>query len=206
MKKILDELKNLRVNEEIRLPDPRVRGTVSLEETIHKRRSIRNYIDKSLTLEQISQLLWAGQGITSLDEGLRAAPSAGATYPIELYLVSSEGIFHYLSERHSLEKTVAENRVKSLVNACWGQSFIGEAGINIVITAVFECTTGRYGQRGIGYVYIEVGHVAQNVHLQAIALGLDSVPIGAFDDDAVSKVLELEKKVKPVYVIPVGYS
>jgi len=203
--KNLDELKNLKVGEEIKLPSPLTKGRISLEETILKRRSVRSFKNRPLTLEQISQLLWAAQGITSLQEGLRSAPSAGATYPLEVYLVSREGIFHYLPEKHALQKVIAENRMRLLAEACLGQDWIEETGVNIVLGAIFERTTGRYRQRGVGYVYIEVGHAAENIHLQAVALELGSVPVGAFDDDAVAKVLELPAKVKPLYVIPVGY-
>lgn len=204
--KNLDELKNLKIGEEIKLPPPLTKSEVSLEETILKRRSVRSFKDKPLTLEQISQLLWAAQGITYPQEGLRAAPSAGATYPLEVYLVSREGVSHYLPEKHSLQKVIAENRMRLLSEACLDQDWVEKVGVDIVLSAIFERTTGRYRQRGVGYVYIEAGHAAENIHLQAVALGLGSVPIGAFDDDNVAKVLELPAKIRPLYVIPVGYS
>lgn len=200
-----EKLKNLKTGEEMELPQPLTKGKISVEEAILKRRSVRSFADKPLSLEQISQLLWSAQGLTSLPGGYRAAPSAGATYPLEMYLVSKEGVFHYLLEKHWLKKISEENKLNSLAEACLDQEWVRQGAINIVITAIFERTTLRYRQRGIGYVYIEVGHVAENIHLQAVALGLGSVPVGAFDDESVTKVLELPKKIKPLYVIPVGY-
>ncbi|MEW6685199.1 MAG: SagB/ThcOx family dehydrogenase [Candidatus Edwardsbacteria bacterium] len=189
----------------ITLPKPVTKGTVSLEECLLKRRSKRAYRVQDLTLEQISQLCWATQGITETVGGFRTAPSAGATYPLELYLVKSDGLFHYLPEGHKLEKVKAGDFRKSLCSAALGQRFVAEAPVDFVITAIYERTTARYRQRGIRYVDIEVGHAAQNLHLQAVALGLGSVPVGAFDDDAVSEILSLPKEEKPLYIIPVGY-
>lgn len=201
----MEELKNLKVGEKIQLPPPSIKGEMSVEEAIFQRRSVRNFKAETLSLVEISQLLWAGQGITYAREGFRAAPSAGATYPLEVYLLFAEGIFRYLPDNHSLEKTNPENRLLDLAEACFDQDWVARAAINIVISAVFERTTTRYRQRGIGYVYMEVGHCAGNIHLQAVALGLGSVPVGAFDDDAVAKVVGLPAKSKPLYIVSVGY-
>lgn len=200
-----EELKNLEIGEKIKLPEPRTKDELSIEEAIFTRRSVRSFEDKPLTLEQISQLLWSAQGITYARGGYRAAPSAGATYPLDVYLVSADGFFHYLPEEHSLEKISSENRLIPLAEASLDQEWVKNAAINLIITAIFERTTGRYGRRGIGYVYMEVGHTAENVHLQAMSLGLVSVPVGAFDDDEVAKVLALPSRVKPIYIIPIGY-
>lgn len=189
----------------IKLPLPKEKGNLSLEETIKNRRSERNLSGRELTLEQISQLLWSCQGITNEARGLRAAPSAGATYPLEVYVVKPDGLFQYIPDTHSLKKIKEGDLRNELCNACLGQNFVKDASIDIIICADFKRTTGGYGRRGENYVYIEVGHAAQNVHLQAVSLGLGSVPVGAFSDDGVKKLLELSEDLVPIYVIPVGY-
>jgi len=188
----------------VKLPKPILKGTVSVEETIEKRRSVRRYSKKDITLKEVSQLLWAAQGITG-GSGLRAAPSAGATYPLEVYVVKKDGIFHYSPQDHGLRLIVQGDKREKLKDACWGQGFVAQAPLDIVISAVYDRVTSRYGERGIRYTDIEVGHAAENVHLQAVALGLDSVPVGAFKDDEVSTLLGLSKEEKPIYIIPVGY-
>ena len=190
---------------EIKLPTPKEKGDVSLEETIKKRRSERNLSDKALTLEEIGQLLWACQGITNRQYGFRAAPSASATYPLDIYLASTDGLFYYIPETHSLRRIKTKDIRPALSQACLGQSFVRDAAVNIIICAEFERTTSRYGKRGENYVYIEVGHVAENVHLQAVALGLGSVPVGAFSDDSVKEVLGISEEIMPIYIIPVGH-
>lgn len=190
----------------IDLPEPRLAGTVSLEETVAQRRSIRSFAADTLTLEQTGQLLWAGQGITDESRGLRAPPSAGATYPMTLYLVNAQGIFRYEPEPHRLSTVRTGDHRGALQRAALNQSSVGGAPVNIVVVAQYTRTTGRYGERGVRYVHIEAGHVAQNIHLQAVAEGLGSVPIGAFSDDEVRNVLELGDDLTPLYVIPVGHA
>ena len=192
---------------EIQLPAPIQEGKMSLEQTILERRSQRNFIQRDLDWTQIGQLLWAAQGITAKKLGFsfRAAPSAGALYPMEIYLVSRDGLFHYLPSGHKLEVLGHSDLRDSLAGAALGQSSIAQAPVNIVICAVHQRVTGKYGQRGIRYVHIEVGHIAQNIHLEAVALGLGSVPIGAFNDEEVKDVLSLPPKHEPLYIIPVGY-
>ena len=192
---------------QIQLPQPITKGKISLEETILKRRSQRSFIQKDLTLEEISQLLWAGQGITGKGEGfsLRTAPSAGALYPIEIYLVKKDGLFHYLSQGHKLEVLSEKDLRDSLASVAWGQGSVSQAAADIVICAVYQRVSAKYGERGIRYTHIEAGHVAQNIHLEAVALGLGSVPIGAFTDEEVKKILSLPKDHEPLYIIPVGY-
>ncbi len=186
------------------LPKPAVTGTVSVEEVIAKRRSVRGYSKKKITTEQLSQLLWSVQGITST-AGFRTAPSAGALYPLEIYVADENGLFKYRPQGHRLLLVTQEDVRKDLADASWGQSFIAEAPVDIIICAVYEKVTSKYGNRGVRYTEIEVGHAAQNVHLQAVALGLDSVPVGAFTDEEVSRVLNLPVKEVPIYIIPVGY-
>ncbi len=200
----------------IPLPAPKTRGEMSLEEAIQKRRSKREFLDKPLTLEQVSQILWVAQGITDEQSGYRAAPSAGALYPLEVYLVVGEGgvdppladgagVYHYLPENHSLEKLLEGDVRQDLMRASLGQSFIADAPVDLVIAAEYERTTGKYGERGIRYVHMEVGHAAQNVYLQVTALGLGTVTIGAFDDEEVARVLHLPSEHEPLCVMPVGH-
>jgi SagB-type dehydrogenase family enzyme len=186
-----------------RFPEPKF-GTMSLEECIAKRRSVRSFKDKPLDLQQISAIMWAGQGITDDETGFRASPSAGATYPLQLYYATGDGVFRYIPESHGAEKILNEDIRNDIAKAALNQMFIADAGMVIIIAAVFENTTQRYGERGVRYVYNEIGHCAQNIHLEAVALKLGSVPIGAFHDEQVKSILGLEQA-EPLYIIPVGY-
>lgn len=197
----------------VKLPSPETKGTMSVEEAILKRRSIRSYADRALSLQDVSQLMWAAQGITDPVRGFRAAPSAGATYPLEVYVVVgkngvtglSEGVYHYDPYEHQLEYLLSGDLRSSLADAALGQEWVREAPISIVIVAIYERTTGRYGERGIRYVHMEAGHVGQNIYLQAVARGLGTVVVGAFYDDGVSRLLQLPGEQKPLYILPVGY-
>ncbi len=193
----------------ISLPQPNFRGQVSLEEALLKRRSVREYADRPLTLEEVSQLLWAAQGLTA-DWGGRTAPSAGALYPLELYLVAGSisglppGVYRYMPQEHSLSKTGNGDPRASLAQATLDQAWVKEAAADIVVAAVYERTTEKYGERGIRYVQMEAGHAAQNVYLQATALDLGTVTIGAFYDDQVKAVLGMPQEETPLYIMPVG--
>ena len=191
--------------EEVVLPPPTTAGEMSVEETLAKRRSIRHFRPQDLTLEQVGQLAWAAQGITKPDTGFRTAPSAGALYPLELYLVKRDGVFHYVPKGHKLARISGEDKRADLARAALGQSFVGAAPLDFVITGVFARTSRKYGDRAERYVVLEAGHVAQNIHLQAVALGLGSVPVGAYKDDAVAEVLGLSADETPLYIIPVGH-
>lgn len=195
----------MKAKDVIYLPEPKTKGEMSLEETILKRRSVRSFAPKELSLGEISQILWATQGITDKTRGFRSAPSAGALYPLEIYLIKNDGVFHYNVEEHSLKKTSDRDVRGEIVQASWGQSFIQQAPISVIICAARGRTTSRYGSRGNRYVDIEVGHAAENLHLQAVALGLASVPIGAFTDSEVKSILGLPRDTEPIYIIPVGY-
>jgi len=194
---------------DIALPPPRHKSDISLEETLLHVKSVRRYSDQALNLSQLSQLLWAAQGVKSA-AGKRTAPSAGATYPMEVYAVVgnvegvASGIYKYDPFNHKLRKMQDGDFRQDLSLAASDQRFIARAPLNMVIAAVYERTTGRYGQRGIRYVDMEAGHAAQNVCLQAVALGLGTVVAGAFDDDEVAAVLKLPDNEKPLYIIPVG--
>ena len=186
------------------LPKPEIRGAMSLEETLAKRESVRNFSSEPLTLSEISQLLWAGQGITR-SWGGRAGPSAGALYPLELYIVLPDGVFHYIHQRHQLVR-LSEHRIfDTLARAALGQGCIQDAPAVIIITAVYERIERKYGGRGERYVKIEVGHAAQNILLQAVSLGLGAVPVGAFYDEQVKTILKLPSDHQPLYLIPVGH-
>jgi len=193
----------------VTLPEPRTESEVSLEETLFRRRSIREYADTPLTLPEVSQLLWAAQGETAAWGG-RAAPSAGALYPLEVYLVVglveglAPGVYKYSPEGHHLAR-VREGDVRSeLARAAVDQAWVKDGAVDIVIGAVYERTTGKYGDRGIRYVYMEAGHAAQNVCLQATALDLGAVPVGAFFDERVAEIVAIDKGEEPLYIIPLG--
>lgn len=196
---------------EVGLPAPTRCGGMPVEEAITRRRSVRSYKRETLPLSHLSQVLWSAQGITSA-EGLRAAPSAGATYPLEVYVLVGrgaveglgEGVYHYNVENHSLHLHKGGDLRKQLSTAALDQEFIAEAPVDIVICALYERTSWRYGGRTERYVHMEVGHAGQNIHLQAEALGLAVVMVGAFHDEEVSRVMGLEREVKPLYIIPLG--
>ncbi|UCE97373.1 MAG: SagB/ThcOx family dehydrogenase [Dehalococcoidia bacterium] len=199
----------LKDNMNITLPEPNYDGDVSVEEAIFNRRSIRNYINQPLTLQEVSQLLWSAQGITNTN-GNRAAPSAGATYPLEIYIVVgdvygiNDGIYRYNPQQNELIKILGGQHREALSKAALNQRFIADASLDIVITAIYERTTARYGERGIRYVHMEAGHAAENVYLQAFSLGLGTVVVGAFNDDGVSNIMALAENEVPLYIMPVG--
>ena len=197
-------------NEVIELPTPNLVGNMSLEETLSQRRSRRTFSNVSLSLVDLSQLLWAAQGITSVS-GKRTAPSAGALYPLEIYVVVgsveslSQGVYHYDPEADSVTKILDGDMRQELLLAVasYNQSAVGSAAIDIVITAAYERTTQRFGDRGIRYVILEAGHVAQNIYLQCESLGLNTVSMGSFNDQEVKNLLNIEED--PLYIMPVGY-
>lgn len=186
------------------LPKPKCDGGVSLAETLSRRRSCRQFKDQPLTSGQISQILWAGQGITLSSRGFRTAPSAGATFPLDLYAVISDGVFRYDADLHQLSQMMSGDVRRALADACLGQRWMRPAGLIVAITATFERTTGHYGPRGERYVWMEVGHAAENMFLQAEALGLGSVAVGACDDAAVADVLGLPKRQRPALLVAIG--
>ncbi len=185
------------------LPAPEETGPRSLEEGLAERRSVRTYADRALSEAEIGQLLWAAQGLSD-PSGKRTAPSAGATYPLEVHLATAGGLAHYDPEAHSLERLGTGDLRGALADAALGQESVAEAPVVIVLSGIVERTEGRYGERAERYVVLEAGHAAQNVLLQAVALDLASVPIGAFDDDEVRAVLGLDERHTPLYLLPVG--
>lgn len=193
----------------ISLPTPDLEGKTSLEETIHRRRSVRDYKADPLNLSKISQLLWAAQGVTD-PSGKRTAPSAGALYPLEIYIVAGNvdglapGVYRYIPGEHALIGIIDHDPRSELYAAALKQVAVNDAPVVIVITAVYERTTGKYGDRGINYVHMEVGFAAQNIYLQAESLDLGTVFIGAFYDDQLKKALQLGDRVEPLGIMPVG--
>ncbi len=185
------------------LPKPITRGKLSLEEVLLSRRSCRSFTGDVLSMEEVSQLLWSGQGMTDR-RGFRAVPSAGATYPLILYAILPEGVFRYEPENHSLILIKSGDIRRPLARASLEQYFMTQAGVIILISADFRRTTGRYGKRGERYVVLEAGHCAQNIFLQAEALGLGSVAIGAYDDAEVARLVGLSDEEKPLLLVAVG--
>lgn len=194
----------------MKLPEPKFIGRTSLEETLLNRRSIREFKDQSLTLADVSQLLWAAQGVTEQRRGFRTAPSAGALYPLELYVAvgnvenTASGIYKYRPHEHELVKVADGDVREELCRAALGQSSVRDGAIVLVFSVVYERTTIKYGDRGIQYAHMEVGHAAQNVYLQAVSLDLGTVVIGAFYDDKVKQVMGMEDSEIPLCIMPVG--
>jgi SagB-type dehydrogenase family enzyme len=187
----------------INLPSPGQKGRMSLEETLKNRESIRDFSSKPLTKEELSQLLWAVQG-TTRDWGARTTPSAGALFPLEVYVVLKEGVFHYSPKDHSLSRNLEQDVRNQLAKTALGQDSVQKAPAVFVIAAVYERTSKKYGNRAERYVKMEAGHAGQNLLLQAVSLGLGAVPVGAFQDDKVKQVLNLPIDHEPLYLIPVG--
>ncbi|MDY7109202.1 MAG: SagB/ThcOx family dehydrogenase [Planctomycetota bacterium] len=193
----------------IDLPDAKQKGTMSVEEALRNRRSVRSYADEPVALSDVAQLLWSAQGVTSGD-GLRTAPSAGALYPLELYLVAGRvdgldaGVYRYRPKAHELVQIAEGDRRGELADAALGQSCVKDGPASIVFAAVYERTARKYGDRARRYAHIEVGHAAQNVGLQAVALNLATVPVGAFENERVQSAIGMERNEKPLYILPLG--
>ncbi len=193
----------------IKLPRPVSDGKISLERALTERRSVRQYRDIPLSLSDLAQLLWAAQGVTGAG-GRRTVPSAGALYPLDVSVAAvkvtglSAGIYSYDPGRHELRMTAKGDARSELSKAAMGQSTIKDAAAVVVLSAVYERTTAKYGERGIRYVHMEAGHAAQNVYLQATALDLGTVAVGAFDDSEVREVMHMTAREHPLYLMPVG--
>ena len=196
----------------IYLPSPSSKGSISLEEAIARRRSIRDFTPQPISQSQLSQILWATQGITDSRGRYRAVPSAGATYPLEIFVACGTsgveeidaGIYHYNIDSHSLSLYHKGDVRLELARAASDEESIYQAPVDIVICALYERTLLHYGRRGERYVHIEVGHAGQNIYLEATALGLATVAIGAFHDEQVREVLRLAEPYQPLYIMPVG--
>jgi SagB-type dehydrogenase family enzyme len=189
----------------IQLPEPNRAGPVSLETVINNRRSTRQFADTPLNFAQIGQLAWAGQGITDKQQGLRAAPSAGALYPIELYFVMPEGFFVYNPEGHSLKQISSLDLRKQLSASASGQGPVEDAACDIVIAGAARKVAVKYGNKAQKFMLLEAGHVAENIQLQAVSLGLASLPVGAFETRNVARVCELPAELEPLLIVCVGH-
>ncbi|MCL2484962.1 MAG: SagB/ThcOx family dehydrogenase [Endomicrobia bacterium] len=199
------------------LPAPKTEGNVSVEKALANRRSQRQFQNKALSAEQLSQILWSAYGITNpinnpaLRGGLRTAPSAGALYPLEIYVAVGNvagieaGLYKYISQENKIIRTIDRDVRRELSAAALNQGMIREAPVTVIYTALFGRLTERYGDRSERYAFMEAGHSAQNIYLQAEALGLGTCAVGAFQDDRVSGLLRLPKEERPLYLMPVGY-
>lgn len=200
----------------IRLKPPNFKKEESLKVILERRYSCRDFQDRMLNLDDVAAILWAtcGKKQDSVTGVTRTAPSAGATYPLELYLVVGEngvdklkeGLYHYLIDEHALEMIVEGDKREGLARACLGQYFIKGAPISLIIAAKFHRTTNHYGKRGERYVYMEAGHASQNTYLAVTNLGLGTVEVGAFIDESLKEaLLNLDRDCEPLIVMPIGY-
>ncbi len=194
----------------IDLPQVNLRGEISLEQAISERRSVRQYKDEPLSLEQVAQILWAAQGITDEIRGFRASPSAGALYPLSIYIATGKvdnleaNVYKYLPEEHKLLLVKEGDMREELYKNALYQDSLKQAGLIIIIAADYSITAAKYGERSQRYVHMEVGHAGQNIYLQATAMGLGTVAIGAFDDKAIKKISGLPDTEIPLYLMPLG--
>jgi protease I len=189
----------------IQLPQPKLSGQISLEETLAKRRSIRSFSSQNLTYDQLGQLAWAAQGVTEQKTGFRTAPSAGAIYPIRLYFATEQGLFVYNPAGHALVRAIDKDIRAELSKAALGQAAVAQAACDIIIAGSVNEVAARYGQKARAFTILEVGHIAQNILLQAVTLDLGAVPIGAFDVNPVRMLCRLPTELEPFYIISVGH-
>jgi len=205
------DTKSINSGEIVNLPEPALDSDYSIEQALQSRRSVRRYSDKPVDIQTVSQILWSAQGITHEQRGYKTAPSAGAIFPLEIYAAVgnveglSAGLYHYISDNHHLVKIHDQDIRTDLSAAALRQTSVRDGAFVVIIAAIYERTTGRYGERGIKYVHMEVGHVGQNIHLQAKSLGLGTVVIGAFIDEEMKRVLNLPEDQIPLYLMPLGH-
>jgi SagB-type dehydrogenase family enzyme len=196
----------------ISLPSPELKGSCSLEECLQKRRSVREFSRRSISSAQLSQLLWSAQGITGHADRKRTPPSAGGLHPLETYVVVGNvdglepGIYKYTAGIHALAQSDDTDVRQAIGIAALNQTWLADAPVAFVFAAIYERTTGKYGDRGMRYVHMDVGFAAENLHLQVVALGMSTVVIGAFDDDEVHQVMGLSSEERPQLIMPVGWA
>jgi SagB-type dehydrogenase family enzyme len=186
------------------LPEPELTGGTPLQQVLAQRRSRREFLERLLTMEQVSQLCWSGQGRIG-DTEFRTAPSAGGLYPTVLYVADHRGVFEYLPEKHRLVQRLASDVRTILQRASFGQEYVGTAPLCVAIAFDPGRLSAKYGRRSERYCWLEAGHVAQNILLQAASMNLGSVPVGAFHDGDLSAALQLPPRLRPAYLLPVGY-
>jgi len=193
----------------MKLPEPNFKGHLSIEEALLKRRSIREYSKTSLTLSEISQLLWSAYGITS-PEGYRTAPSAMALYPLEIDLVAGNiedlpaGVYRYSPQNHKLKLSSEGDLRQAVCETTFDQPFVGEGAAVLVFSAVYERTCAKFGEAGTKFVHMDLGHSSENLHLQAVALDIGTVVVGAFRPEEVKRVISLAEDEDPLYLMPIG--
>ncbi len=198
------------VGAKVKLPSPVYDSSTSVEQALLRRRSVREYKDEPIGIVEVSQLLWAAQGITEPARGFRTAPSAGALYPLEVYVVVGNvkelepGVYRYQPHQHELERVRKGDVRAELSTAVLKQGSVLRAAIIVVFCAVYERTTTKFGDAGIRYVHMEVGHAAQNLYLQAVSLKLGAGIVGEFPDEEVKKALNAQEDEQPLYIMPVG--
>ncbi|MFC2061356.1 SagB/ThcOx family dehydrogenase [Elusimicrobiota bacterium] len=202
-----------KMNDIIKLPEPVIKGEISLEQAIYTRHSVRSYSNKPLTLEDVSQLLWAagGERVDAVTSASRTYPSAGACYPLEFYLVVGKvegiepGLYYYQADRHALKSMIKGELRNTLTHEGYSQSVIKNAPATVVVTAIYPKTTKKYGKRGEKYVSMDSGYSGENIYLMAAARGLGTVAVGAFNEMGIKRVLRLHDNEVPVCLYPVGY-
>ncbi|MEN4018331.1 MAG: SagB/ThcOx family dehydrogenase [Methanobacterium sp.] len=211
-----NETQQIIVTGTVDLPEPQITGNISVEQAIHDRRSVRRYTNQSLTLQDISQLMWAVYGITNQTTKFRVVPSAGRTYPLEVYLSIgrdgvkglNEGVYHYNPFNHSLEQILGNDVRPELSQAANGQPWVKEAPVNIIITGNYHKMIDKYKDEKLStrFVDMEAGHAGQNIYLIAESRNLATVALGSFRDDSVRQILRIPANEKTLYIYPVGYS
>ena len=189
----------------IQLTDPNLTGKLSFEEALAKRRSVREFSTKDLKRTQIGQLAWAGQGVTDAQRGFRTAPSAESLYPMELYIATKNGLFTYQPTEHSLTELSDQDIRSALARTTLTPEPVAMAPCSIIIAGSSRKIAARVGDKARTFVAMEAGHIAQNIQLQAVCMGLGSVPIAGLDPAAVRRVCPMPRGLEPLYVIPVGY-
>ena len=200
----LDDAKGI-----VRLPNPSHDGVLSVEKAIYSRRSVRKYADKPLSLDDVGQILWSMQGVTNW-VGFRAAPSAGGTYPLEVYLLAddveglSRGLYNYRPSDHSLIHVKSGDALLNAAKSTVQYDMISSAPAALLICANYSRTLEKYGERGVRYVHMEAGHVGQNLYLQAESLGIGTVSVGAFNDEIMKEELGIHEE--PLIIYPIGYN
>jgi SagB-type dehydrogenase family enzyme len=204
---------NIQERKRMKLPKPKTHGEVSLETAIKRRRTVRSFASRPLSLEQCSQLFWAAQGITENSGFKRAAPSGGALYPMDIYAVVGEncvnglksGAYHYDPKGHAVSLISEGDLRNKVAEAALSQIWMATAPLNILITAEYYRITGKYGKRGVRYAIIEAGHIGQNILLQSEAMGLGAGIVGAFKDEKIRQVVNILPNHEPLLILPVGY-
>jgi SagB-type dehydrogenase family enzyme len=198
----------------VTLPAPKLTGNVSVEAAIQNRRSVRHYSNQSVTLGNVSQILWSAQGITDTQKQLRATPSAGQVYPLEVYVIAGpnvsgldEGVYQYEPSNNTLEKLMNGDLRTDLSNIADGQPWVKQAPLDILITGNNQKMIDKYPDKALStrFVDIEAGHAGENIYLQSVSLGLVTVSLGSFDSNQLTQKFELPSNETPLYIFPVGH-